>query len=142
MNSEKTGRSLTTAASRGPEVSVLLVDEDACDLEAFSMLLEKDGYAVRACDNHADALQRLDSEVFDFIILSQGSPAFESRSILRRANEIDRALPVLVLARYHDIGCYLEAIQLGALEYLEKPLPAPELLQFVKNHLRARSQAS
>jgi len=142
MNSEKTGRSLPTAASWGPEVSVLLVDEDASDLEAFSMLLEKDGYAVRACDNHADALQRLDSEVFDFIILSQGSPAFESRSILRRANEIDRALPVLVLARCHDIGCYLEAIQLGALEYLEKPLPAPELLQFVKNHLRARSQAA
>jgi DNA-binding NtrC family response regulator len=142
MNPQKAGRSLNTAASRDPVVSVLLVDEDASDLEAFSILLEKDGYAVRACDNHADALRRLESEVFDFIIVSQGSPAFEGPSILRRANEIDRELPVLVLARCHEIGCYLEAMQLGALEYLEKPLPAPELLQFVKNHLRARSQAS
>jgi len=142
MNPKKAGRFLKAAPSRGPVVSVLLVDQDASDLEAFSMLLEKDGYTVRACDNHAHALQRLESEVFDFIIVSQGSPAFEGRSILRRANEIDRELPVLVLARCHDIGCYLEAIHLGALEYLEKPLPAPELLQFVKNHLRARSQAA
>ena len=142
MNRKKAARSLKTAASRGSVVRVLLVDEDACDLEAFSMLLEKVGYAVRACDNHADALQRLESEVFDFIIVSQGSPAFEGRAILRRANEIDRELPVLVLTRCHDIGCYLEAIQLGALEYLEKPLAAPGLLQFVKNHLRARSQAA
>jgi DNA-binding response OmpR family regulator len=78
----------------------------------------------------------------DFIIVSQGSPAFEGRSIRRRANEIDRELPVLVLARCHDNGGYLEAEHLGALEYLEKPSPAPEHLQFVKNHLRARSQAA
>jgi len=142
MNPKRADRSLKTAASRRPVANVLLVDEDARDLEAFSMLLERDGYAVRACDNHADALERLESQVFDFIIVSQGSSAFEGRSILRRANEIDRELPVLVLARCHDIGCYLEAIQLGALEYLEKPLLAPEILLFVKNHLRARSRAS
>jgi DNA-binding response OmpR family regulator len=104
MNPKEAGRSLKAAASRGPVVSVLLVDEDASDLEAFSMRPEKDGYAVRARNNHADALQRLASEAFDFIIVSQGSPAFEGRSILRRANEIDRELPVLVLARCHDIG--------------------------------------
>ena len=132
------GRSRQSQAPTGPLLSVLVVDENVNDLRAFSILFEQEGYAVRACDRHADALQRLDSEVFDFIIVSQGSPAFEGRSILRRANEIDRHLPVLVLARCHDVGCYLEAIQLGALDYVEKPFPPQELLEFVKNHSRAR----
>jgi DNA-binding NtrC family response regulator len=121
----------------GRIVSVLLVDEDANDLRAFSSLLEQEGYAVRACDTHPDALRWLGSEIFDFIIVSQGSREFKGRSVLKRANKIDRHLPVVVLARCHDVRCYLEAIQLGALDYLEKPLPPQDLLRLVKSHLRA-----
>jgi two-component system C4-dicarboxylate transport response regulator DctD len=123
----------------GRMVSILLVDEDANDLRLFSSLFQQKGFAVRACDTHADALRWLESEIFDFVIVSQGSPKFEGRSVLKRANEIDRRLPVVVLARCADVGCYLEAIQLGALDYLEKPVPAPQLLRFVKRHLRART---
>lgn len=130
--------SRTPQAPGGRIVSVLLVDEDANDLRSFSSLFEQEGYAVRACGTHADALRWLESEVFNFIVVSQGSREFEGRSVLKRANEIDRSLPVLVLARCHDVACYLEAIQLGALDYLEKPLSPQELLRWVGSHLRAR----
>jgi DNA-binding NtrC family response regulator len=119
---------------------VLVVDEDANDLKLFSSLLEQAGYEVRACGTYEDALRWLGSEIFDFVIVSQGSPKFEGRSVLRQAIEIDRRLPVLVLARYADVGCYLEAIQLCALDYLEKPLPPGELVRLVKSHLRARTE--
>ena len=130
--------SRTPQAPVGRIVRVLLVDEDANDLRSYSSLFEQEGYAVRACATYADALRWLESEVCDFIIVSQGSHKFEGRSVLKRANEIDRGLPVLVLARCHDVRCYLEAIQLGAMDYLEKPLPPQELLRLVKNHLRPR----
>ena len=125
-------------APAGGKVNVLLVDEDANDLRSYSSLFEQEGYAVRAGATYAEALRWLESEVCDFIIVSQGSHEFEGRSVLKRANEIDRGLPVLVLARCHDVRCYLEAIQLGALDYLEKPLPPQDLLQLVRSHLRAR----
>jgi len=121
-----------------PKISVLVVDEDANDLRSFSSLFEQEGYDVRACGTYADALRWLGSEIFDFIIVSQGSHKFEGRSVLKRANEIDRRLPGVVLARCADVGCYIEAIQLGALDYFEKPLPPQELLRLVKSHLRAR----
>ena len=139
MKPEKASRPSKADVSTGPIVSVLLVDDNASDLETFSVLFEKEGYAVRACDTHADALDRLESEVFDFIVVSQGSPVFEGRSVLQRAIEIDRRVPVLVLARCHDVSCYLEAMQLGALDYFEKPLPPQELLRLVKSHLGARN---
>jgi DNA-binding NtrC family response regulator len=139
MKPIKAEGSSTLQAPVAPKISVLIVDEDADDLGSCSSLFEQEGYDVRACSTYADALRWLRSEIFDFIIVSQGSPEFEGRSVLKRANEIDRRLPVLVLARCADVGCYLEAIQLGALDYLEKPLPPQELLQLVKSHLRARA---
>ena len=139
MKLKEASRSQKPDRSTGPLPSVLLVDEDASDLKTFSVLFEQEGYAVRTCGTLADALTRLESEVFDFIVVSQGGPAFESQSVLKRAIEIDRRVPVLVLARSHDIRCYLEAIQLGALDYFEKLLPPHELLRVVKSHLRARN---
>jgi DNA-binding NtrC family response regulator len=129
----------TPQAPLTPKISVLVVDEDTNDLHFFSSLLEQEGYDVRACATYADALRWLESEIFDFVIVSQGSRKFEGRSVLKRANEIDRRLPVLVLARCACVDCYLEALQLGAWDYLEKPLPAQQLLRFIKSHLRART---
>jgi DNA-binding NtrC family response regulator len=80
----------------------------------------------------------LDLGGFDFIIVSQGSADFEGRGVLERATEIDRRLPVLVVARCLDMHCYLEAIQLGAVDYLAEPVPAAELDRLVANHSRLR----
>jgi DNA-binding response OmpR family regulator len=122
-----------------PRITVLVMDEDANDLRLYSSFLEQEGFDVRACGTHADALHWLESEVLDFIIVSQGGPNFEGRSVLKRAIEIDRRLPVLVLARFADIPCYIESMQLGALDYFEKPLAPRELLRLIKSHLRCRT---
>jgi two-component system C4-dicarboxylate transport response regulator DctD len=131
--------SATAADPVSPKIIVLVMDEDADYLRSFSSFLEQEGFDVRACGTCADALHRLESEVLHFVIVSQGSPNFEGRSVLKRAIEIDRRMPVLVLARYADIPCYIESMQLGALDYFEKPLAPQELLRLVKSHLRCRT---
>jgi two-component system C4-dicarboxylate transport response regulator DctD len=135
---ERTGiaGSATFADPVAPKITVLVIDEDANDLRSFSSFLEQEGFDVRACSTHADALHWLESEVLDFIIVSQGGPKFEGRSVVERAIEIDRRMSVLVLARHADIPCYIESMQLGALDYFEKPLAPQELLRLVKSHLR------
>lgn len=136
MNPVRVKDSVTSAAPLSPNTTVLVMDEDADDLKSLSSLLEWQGFDVHACGTYADALRWLESEVFDFVIVSQGGPNFEGRSVLERAIEIDRRIPVLVLARCVNIGCYIESMQLGALDYLEKPLAPQELLQLVRSHLR------
>jgi two-component system C4-dicarboxylate transport response regulator DctD len=131
--------SATSVDPVDPRITVLVMDEDADDLRSSSSLLEQKGFDVRACGTCAEALRWLQSEVFDFIIVSQGGPNFEGRSVLERAIEIDRRMPVLVLARHADIPCYIESVQSGALDYFEKPLAPQELLRLVKSHLRCRT---
>jgi len=62
-------------------------------------------------------------EDFDFAIVGQGSASFEGRCVLERAAEMQRNVPIVVVARCLDPRCYLDALELGAVDYLERPEP-------------------
>ena len=114
----------------------LVVDEDEKDLKYFTTLLGRMGYSVRAFRNHREAEGCLEHEHFDFVIVSQGSPAFETHDLVQLTLARDRHAPVVVLTRCLEINCYLEAMQLGASDYLEKPLAAAEFEHLVRTHCR------
>jgi DNA-binding response OmpR family regulator len=128
------GIELTPSVRKG---KVLLVDEDRVDLKHYSLVLEEQGFKVLACASYEAGIQHLEMEPIDFVLVSQGSRAFEGRRVLDRAIQLDRYRAVLVVTRSIDTGCYLEAMQMGALDYVEKPLPPSELLRFVQAHIRA-----
>ena len=115
---------------------ILLVDDDAGDLRILRLILEGQGFQVLTCTSYEAGVQCLDAEPFDFVVVSQGSQAFEGRTVLDRATQLDRHRPVLVVTRCIDMPCYLEAMQLGAIDYLEKPIPPADLLRFVRGHLQ------
>jgi DNA-binding NtrC family response regulator len=118
---------------------LLVVDEDVEDLQHYSAILNQLGYEVRTFASYCEAVACLGQEVFDLVVVTQGTSRFEGRSVLARAIENDRCTPVLVLTHCVDIPCYLEAIQLGARDYMLKPLPPSEIGELVAKHLPSRS---
>ncbi|HMD84932.1 MAG TPA: response regulator [Terriglobia bacterium] len=114
---------------------VLLVDEEAGDLRILRLILEGQGFEVFTCTTFEAGIQCLETETFDFVVVSQGTQAFEGRRVLDRAMQLNRHLPVLVLTRCIEMPCYLEAMQMGAIDYLEKPVPPADLLRFVRAHV-------
>jgi DNA-binding NtrC family response regulator len=78
----------------------------------------------------------LEQEHFDFVIVSQGSPAFETHDLVQLSLARDRHTPVVVLTRCLEMKCYLEAMQLGAADYLEKPLAPAEFEYLVTTHCK------
>ena len=113
---------------------VLLVDEEASDLRILRLILEGQGFEVCTCTTFEAGIKCLETRPFDFVVVSQGSQAFEGRRVLERATQLNRRQPVLVLTRCIDMPSYLEAMQLGAIDYLEKPVPPADLLRFVRAH--------
>ena len=120
----------------------LLVVEEPEALHYYRNILEGLGYQVRACHSYKEGVCRLGSEVFDFVMVSQGSRQFEGRCVVERAIEIDRRLPVLVVARALDMPCYLEAMQLGAVDYLAEPVTVSEMGRVLGTHPPIRSKAA
>jgi len=117
---------------------LLLADEDLDDLRRYSRILNHIGYEVRSFASYSAAAACLAVEEFDLIIVSQGTSNFEGRHVLARAIEKDRHTPVLVLTRSIEIPCYLEAMQLGARDYTEKPLPPSEIGSLVARYVPSR----
>jgi DNA-binding NtrC family response regulator len=125
--------SVPAISSRG---KVLLASVDRDDLHDYGGLLEGYGFLFRGCESYEESISLLNSETFDFIIVSQGSPKFEGRCVLERANQIDRRLPVVVIARCLDMRCYLEAMQLGAVDYLAEPISPKNLAWALETHAK------
>ncbi len=120
---------------------VLLIDEDADDLGYNEAMLRKLGCEVTSCVSYREGLRSMCAVDWDFVMVSQGGPTFAGRSILEAAVNGNRSLPVIVLAKWHNLPCYLEALQLGAADYLEKPVSLWELARVLETHLPWRLDA-
>ena len=142
METKGTDQKGSAQPFRIPRGKALLVDEYPEDLQDYFNVLQGYGYRVRACHSYQEGVRCLGDEVFDFVIVSQGTPKFEGSRILQRATELNRSLPVLVIARCLDMGCYLEAMQLGAVDYLIEPLTAWEVGRVLESHPPIRSIAA
>lgn len=120
---------------------LLLVDEDANDLDYYSEVLRYLGYEVQPVDSYTTAAAILGGERFDLVIVDQGSSNFEGRSVLSRVVELDHHVPVLVLTRTVDADCCLEALDTGAYEYVQKPLTTAEIRELVSDYIKPPQEA-
>ena len=120
------------------QLRVLLVDEEVNELDYYAETLRYLGYGVRKVNSYAQAVELLGHERFDLVMVDQGNTSFEGRSVLSRAVEADRHVPVLVLTRTVDADCCIEALDLGAYEYVQKPLTTAEVRELVSDYLKPR----
>ena len=102
---------------------VLLVIEEPKVLETYASWLRSRGYQIRMCSTPAEGINFIETEEVSVVIVSQGTSAFEGRRVLERSLQLHPKVPVLIIARVLDMRCYLEAMDLGAMDYLEKPEP-------------------
>ena len=117
---------------------VLLVDEDLEQQEFVRGIIQGIGYSVQACNSYTEGMRRLVSGAFDVIVVGQGSRNFEGRCVLEGASEFNRSLPVVVVARHLEMECYLEAMQLGAVDYLAGPFGGMEIARVIRNWVPRR----
>ena len=142
MTSDTTNGQVTDGKQSIQRRSLLVVREDLADLTASRAFFESFGYEVVMCSSHEQAAHFLQSEGFDLVLLNQGSPRLDWRGVLERAIAIDRHTPVLVITRSVDISSYLDAMYLGALDYVEEPLNPPEIVRLIEAHLPPKARAS
>jgi len=103
--------------------TVLLIIENPFDLILYATALRDKGYETLISRSLSQGTELLETEDVSVVIVGQGTTAFEGRHVLERSLGLHPRVPVLVVARVLDKHCYLEAIELGASEYLEWPEP-------------------
>src|SRR3970040_1745770 len=107
---------------------VLVVDAEPSIRKYLQTLLEVDGFQVTAVGSGAEALEQIQSEERpDFIILDVLMQERDGLETLRQMMQVDRTLHVIMLSCSNEVTTVVEAIRLGAQDYLTKPFEKAEL---------------
>jgi DNA-binding response OmpR family regulator len=117
-----------------PRPKILIVDDSSDDLRTLRAILERQGYQVETCASYREGAALAATGHYDFVVASQGGPNFEGQAVIKQT--LNRNTPVLVVTRCLEMACYLEAMQMGALDYLEKPVPEDFLIREIETHLQ------
>lgn len=120
---------------------VLLVEDDANLRRVLSYHLEQKGYAVTPAADGPSALGLLGREPFDLVLTDVRMPGMDGFELLRVIGERNVEIPVVVMTAYGTISDAVEAMRLGAADYLTKPVERESLLLAVQRALRVSDLA-
>lgn len=126
-----------TVAPEASQSTILLVDDDAEFVAALARMLAYDGYVTIIATSSADALARLRDRdgAVDMVIADVDLSQENGLALLAELRRGWPALPIILLSASPDATTYLEALRLGAYEYLPKPLDFTELREVARRAL-------
>ena len=121
------------------KTQVLVVDDEAAILRFLKPALEANGYEMASAGSVAEATKRIAAESPDIVLLDLGLPDGDGKDVIRRAREWSD-VPIIVLSARERETEKIEALDLGADDYINKPFNVGELLARMRTALRHRMQ--
>ena len=118
--------------------TILLVDDDLLHSQALSRILEQAGYQVGAASDGQKALTLLSQERFDLVITDLRMPRMHGLDLLRSIQAMSLEVAVVVLTAHGEWTTYLNAMNSGAVDYLNKPVRRQDILMTIRKALARR----
>lgn len=109
------------------EKLILLIDDEVEVLKNRSKIIRNLGYRCVACDDSEEALKVIESEKPDVVLADLKMPKLNGLDVLRLAQKIDPEISIIIFTGYGTIQSAVEAIKLGAFDYIVKPFTAEQL---------------
>ncbi len=109
--------------------NVLLVDDEEQFLEALSQRLKARGLKVDTVTSGEDAVKQVEDRNFDAIVVDLAMPGIDGIETLKRIKEKRPDLEIIMLTGHATVKSGIEAMKLGAEDFLEKPVDLNELLE-------------
>jgi DNA-binding NtrC family response regulator len=120
------------AKKSGQRYSILAVDDNRNALEIIRRILSQSGYQVITCKNVQDAVNLLDGHHFDLVITDMKMPKHSGFELIRHISENFYDTAVIMITGYPSIEGAVEAIKIGADDFLAKPYTEDELMAVVR----------
>ena len=119
-------------------VRLLVVEDERAQRDALVSYLGRKGYAVDAAGTGEEALDRLSSGPYALLVTDLRLPGMDGLAVIRRARELDEEMGLLLITAYASVESAVEALRLGAHDYLLKPLILEEVALKVASLLAHR----
>jgi DNA-binding NtrC family response regulator len=114
---------------------ILVVDDEPNVLALFKRILEKKGHDVQYASTGEEALDKLESELFDVVVTDLKMPGMSGLDLLSKGKTLNPDVPFIMLTAFGTVHSAVEAMKEGAHDYLIKPVDTEELRMVVEKAL-------
>jgi two-component system response regulator PilR (NtrC family) len=121
-----------------PDTRILIVDDERSMRELLSVTLERAGYHVTMADGGTAGVARLRDDVFDVVITDLRMHGTDGMAVLRAARDLAPETVVVVVTAYASTETAVEAMKLGAYDYVTKPFKLDEIRVTLANALERK----
>jgi len=121
-------------------VNILIIDDEKVIQDSCSQILSKEGYKVKVAGDGKEGLLTFQNNPFQAVLLDLKLPGIGGMEVLAKIKEESPETPVIIITGYASIESAIEAIKLGAFEYLTKPFSPEELRINVKKAIESRKR--
>ncbi len=111
---------------------ILIVDDEESFRHMLSVILKREGYEVETASNGEEGLQRISASAFDQVLCDIRMPAMDGLEFLREGQRAGMDAPVIMMSAYGTIDSAIEAMKLGAYDYISKPFKPDEIILTLK----------
>ena len=118
-----------------PAAHILVVEDRESLRRMLERALQQEGYEVTSCADGEQATSKLAAGSFDLVLTDLKLPGMSGIEVLRNSREAHPRLPVVVLTAFGTVSTAVEAMKLGAADFLEKPVEIEDLFQLVESML-------
>lgn len=118
-------------------LEILIVEDEAFQREMLRDFLTKGGHRILEAENGEQALSLLEQNSFDLILLDFRMPVMNGLELLKRARQIDPEVDAVIMTAYGTIETAVEAMKIGARDYVTKPIDLDELsvlIRYIAQH--------
>ncbi len=112
--------------------TIYLIDDEESVLKGISYGLKKD-YLVKTFRNAESALEQLETERPDLVLIDIGLPGMDGIQALKRIKTLREEVPVIMITAYEDISSVVSAMKAGAHDYIQKPVHVDTLKKSLEN---------
>lgn len=122
----------------GSRGRILIVDDEKGTREALAEILGEDGYAVSVAADGVEGFEKVQTEAPEVVISDFKMPRLDGLNLLRKALEVDPDLRFVLMTAFGTIKTAVEAMKLGAEDYLVKPINLEEVQIVIERCLKRR----
>jgi two-component system sensor histidine kinase/response regulator len=130
---------METIGTTAHQTRVLVVDDDDAFRMSSKLALDEEGFLVEESSSSEDAIALVRQRDYDVVLLDISLPGMDGMQALKIIRQESPSSDVVMMTGYQDVHTAVEAIKLGALEYLLKPIDPDDLAQRMKSLVRAHA---